>query len=116
MASRVRIKPGLLKRLRDIREIPSEDHQARLMGFDRTTLRRIDAGGVPSAAFMAAMWETFGLGLGEAFEFVENESLCKTERDVETGMVATELGMTASEIVARAERATGEYVRTEMAA
>lgn len=30
--------------------------------------------------------------------------------------VATELGMTASEIVARAERATGEHVRTETAA
>jgi hypothetical protein len=79
MASRVQIKPGLLKRLRDLREIPSEEHQARLMGVDRTTLRRIDAGGVPSAAFMAAMWETFGLGLGEAFELVEEKPLIESQ-------------------------------------
>ncbi len=79
MASRVQIKPGLLKRLRDLREIPSEEHQARLMGVDRTTLRRIDAGGVPSAAFMAAMWEAFGLSLGEAFEVVEEKSLMEKQ-------------------------------------
>lgn len=75
MASRVQIKPGLLKRMRDVHGIPSEVHQARLLGVDRTTLRRIDKGGEPSPKFMAAMWETFGLGLGEAFELVEEKSL-----------------------------------------
>ena len=83
MASRVQIKPGLLKRLREVRGIPSEGHQARLMGVDRTTLRRIDAGGVPSPQFMAAMWETFGLGLGEAFELVEEKSLGEQLQDAE---------------------------------
>ncbi len=82
MASRVRIKPGLLKRLRELREIPSEEHQARLIGVDRTTLRRIDQGGVPSAAFMAGIWEAFGLGLGEAFEVVEDKPLIEQAEDI----------------------------------
>lgn len=70
VASKIQIKPGLLARLREVRGIPSEEHQARLMGVDRTTLRRIDGGAVPSGAFMAALADTFGLGLGEAFELV----------------------------------------------
>lgn len=88
MASRVQIKPGLLKRLRELRGIPSEEHQARLMGFDRTTLRRIDAGGVPSPQFMAAMWETFDLGLGEAFELVIEEPLLQTQQEQQPEAVA----------------------------
>ncbi|POH63607.1 hypothetical protein C3B60_15930 [Cryobacterium zongtaii] len=73
MASRLKIRDGLLPRLRETRGIPSEEHQARLMGIDRGTLRRIDAGATPSGAFMSAMYDTYGLGLGEAFEFVEYE-------------------------------------------
>lgn len=75
MASRLQIREGLLPRLRETRGIPSEEHQARLMGVDRGTLRRIDGGATPSGAFMSAMYDTFGLGLGEAFEFVEHEGL-----------------------------------------
>jgi len=75
MGSKVQIKPGLLERLRQIGAIPSEEHQARLMGVDRTTLRRIDRGGIPSGAFMAALVDTFGLGLGEAFEVVPDTPL-----------------------------------------
>jgi transcriptional regulator with XRE-family HTH domain len=75
MASKLQIKPGLLERLRQIRDIPSEEHQARLMGVDRTTLRRIDRGGTPSGAFMAALCDSFGLGLGEAFEVVPDTPL-----------------------------------------
>ncbi|PPF56054.1 hypothetical protein C5B94_03805 [Clavibacter michiganensis] len=75
MTSKLRIKPGLLKRLREVRDLPSEEVQARLIGVDRTTLRRIDAGAAPSAAFMASLCGAFGLGLGEAFEVVEDEPL-----------------------------------------
>lgn len=70
MAATLRIKPGLLLRLRELREIPSEEHQARLIGVDRSTLRRVDNGAQPSGAFMAGLCEAFGLGLGEAFEVV----------------------------------------------
>ena len=75
MTSKLRVKPGLLKRLREVRDLPSEEHQARLMGVDRGTLRRVDAGAAPSAAFMASLCTTFNLGLGEAFEVVQNDPL-----------------------------------------
>lgn len=78
MASTLRIKPGLLKRLRDLRDIPSEEHQARLIGVDRTTLRRVDGGARPSPQFIAQVCEAFSLGIGEAFEVVPVE---KTERE-----------------------------------
>lgn len=73
MAATLRIKPGLLKRLRSISGIASEDAQARAIGVDRTTLRRVDAGAQPSAAFMVGLCATFGLGLGEAFEITKSE-------------------------------------------
>jgi len=75
MASSLRIKPGLLERLRETRDIPSEEHQARLIGVDRITLRRVNAGATPSGAFMASFCEAFGLGLGEAFDIVSTEAL-----------------------------------------
>ena len=70
MAATLRIKPGLLLRLRDVRGIASEEQQARLIGVDRSTLRRVDNGAQPSGAFMAAVCEAFGLGLGEAFDVI----------------------------------------------
>ncbi|GAB2567202.1 helix-turn-helix domain-containing protein [Leucobacter ruminantium] len=75
MSATIRIKEGLLKRLRESRHIPTEEVQARMIGVDRVTLRRIDKGATPSAAFMAGVAEAFGLGLGEAFDVVEVPSL-----------------------------------------
>jgi hypothetical protein len=75
MSASIRIKPGLLARLRTVNNIPSEEHQARLMGVDRATLRRVDAGAQPSGAFQAALCVAFALGLGEAFEIVQSDSL-----------------------------------------
>lgn len=71
MSATIRIKEGLLKRLRESRHIPTEEIQARMIGVDRVTLRRIDKGATPSAAFMAGVAEAFGLGLGEAFDVVQ---------------------------------------------
>jgi hypothetical protein len=82
MASRLQIRPGLLARLRETRGIPSEEHQARLMGVDRTTLRRVDRGATPSGAFMAALCDSFGLGLGEAFELVHEEPVQNRQQQV----------------------------------
>lgn len=75
MASTIRIKEGLLRRLRESRHIPTEEVQARMIGVDRITLRRVDKGSTPSAAFMAGVVEAFGLGLGEAFDVIEVESI-----------------------------------------
>lgn len=77
MASTIRIQPGLLARLRETRRINSEEAQARLIGVDRTTLRRVDAGATPSAAFMTGFCLAFGFGLGEAFEIVDVPSVAE---------------------------------------
>lgn len=66
----IRIKPGLVDRLRETRSIPSEDAFARYVGVDRGTLRRVVAGSQPSGTFIACFCTAFGLGLGEAFEIV----------------------------------------------
>jgi hypothetical protein len=84
MTSKLRIKPGLLKRLREVRDLPSEEHQARLIGVDRTTLRRVDQGAAPSAAFMASLCSAFDLGLGEAFEVVPNDPITHRQPARET--------------------------------
>lgn len=70
MPTQLRIKPGLLQRLRATHDIPDEEHQAQLMGVDRETLHRVNNGATPSGAFIAALCETFDLGIGEAFELV----------------------------------------------
>ena len=75
MTSKLRIKPGLLKRLREVQGLPSEQMQADMIRVDRTTLRRVDQGAAPSAAFMASLCSAYGLGLGEAFEVVEDAPL-----------------------------------------
>lgn len=75
MSATLKIKPGLIKRLRVIRDIPSDEHMARLIGVERSTLSRIDKGGAPSGAFMAQFCETFGLGLGEAFEIYREPNI-----------------------------------------
>ena len=70
MAVSIRIKPGIVDRLRETRGINSEDAFARLIGTDRSTLRRITNGAQPSGSFMAGFCDSFGLGLGEAFDIV----------------------------------------------
>ncbi|MGK9222050.1 MULTISPECIES: helix-turn-helix domain-containing protein [unclassified Microbacterium] len=77
MSVSIRIKPGLVERLRETRNIGSEEAFARLIGADRTTLRRVVAGSQPSGAFIAGFCDAFGLGLGEAFEIVRSDSLAK---------------------------------------
>lgn len=71
----IKIKKDLLKRIREIRSIPSEEVQARMIGVDRVTLRRVDKGSTPSAGFMAGVHEAFGLGLSEAFDVVPVEAV-----------------------------------------
>lgn len=75
MGHSIRIKEGLVPRLREARGIRSEDAFARLVGHDRVTLRRVVAGAQPSGAFMASFCATFGMGLGEVFDIVEDDAL-----------------------------------------
>lgn len=71
MCQRIRIKAGLLERLRTLSGINSDDAQARMLGVYRATINRIKNGDQPSAKFMAALCSSYGLGLGEAFEIYE---------------------------------------------
>lgn len=68
MTQKIQIRKGLLKRLRTISGITSDEAQARLLNVSRSTINRVESGEQPSAAFMAALCTTYGLGLGEAFE------------------------------------------------
>lgn len=77
MAQHIKIREGLLKRLRLTSGINSDEAHARMMGVSRTTLHRIENGEQPSAAFMAALCSTYGLGLGEAFEIINEVSGAK---------------------------------------
>lgn len=72
MSVSIRLKTGLVDRLRETRNLNSEEAVARLVGSDRTTLRRIMRGAQPSGAFIASFCDAFGLGLGEAFEIVRD--------------------------------------------
>ncbi|MGP9487873.1 helix-turn-helix domain-containing protein [Glutamicibacter sp. AOP12-B1-11] len=71
MSEQIRIKEGLLDRLRKFSGLTSDDAMARLLNVSRATIDRIKSGDQPSAKFMAALCTTFGLGLGEAFEIYE---------------------------------------------
>ena len=78
--NKIRIRPNLLETLQETRRIPTEEAQARMIGVDRTTLRRVKAGASPSAAFMAGVCYAFGLGLGEAFEVVPHEDASSVKK------------------------------------
>lgn len=71
MHRKLKVRDGLLPRLREIHRLPSEETQARLMGVSRSTLRRMESGEQPSADFIIALCSTYGLGMGEAFEIVD---------------------------------------------
>lgn len=75
MNKTLKLRTGLLARLREIHRLPSEDSQARLMGVSISALRRIEAGAQPSASFIVALCTTYDLGLGEAFEIADSRSM-----------------------------------------
>lgn len=71
MTQRIRIRPGLLERLRNFSGVASDDAQARMLGVSRGVIDRMKNGEQPSAKFMATLCASYGLGLGEAFEIYE---------------------------------------------
>ncbi|MDI9898508.1 hypothetical protein QM716_01420 [Rhodococcus sp. IEGM 1409] len=72
MPATLRVKPGLLKRVREMHRLPSDDALAQAIGVSRATLVRVDKEEIPpSPAFMAGLVGFTGLGLGEAFEIAQ---------------------------------------------
>lgn len=50
MSIRLKVRDGTLPRLREIHRLPSEEAQAWLMGVSLSSIRRIDAGDIPTAS------------------------------------------------------------------
>lgn len=73
MRAKLRIRPGLLKRLRDLSGISSDEAQARMLDVSRSTINRIEKGDQPSAHFIVSVCTTYNLGLGEAFEIITDD-------------------------------------------
>ncbi|WP_197412860.1 helix-turn-helix transcriptional regulator [Arthrobacter sp. EpRS71] len=78
MKQKLKVRDGLIPRLREMHRLPSEESQARLMGVSRSTLRRMESGEQPSADFIVAMCTTYDLGIGEAFQIVSTATHEKT--------------------------------------
>ena len=70
----IQIRPGILDDLRELRRIPSEEAQARLIGVDRKTLYRVGEGFTPSPAFIAGCILAFSLPFDALFHVVDGEA------------------------------------------
>ncbi len=65
----LRVRPGVLKRIRELHRLPSDAALAHAIGVSRATLDRINRGEVaPSPHFIAGLCLFTGIGIGEAFE------------------------------------------------
>ncbi|MDF2554176.1 MAG: oxidoreductase [Microbacterium sp.] len=84
MAYAIRIREGVVDRLRESRGIKSEEAFAERMDTDRKTLRRIVNGAQPSGAFIANFCAAYGLGMGEAFEIVDLAPIGRVEKPART--------------------------------
>jgi hypothetical protein len=76
MSSRhtIKLKTGILDRLRQIHNIPTDQMMAAMIDVDRGTLRRIAKGDTPSAAFIAGTMCAFDLSFDALFEVVDERS------------------------------------------
>lgn len=63
--SAVKIRPGLLDRLKDNSGIRSDEAFARMIGVSRATLTRLKAGEEPSLRAAVGVAQAFDLALGE---------------------------------------------------
>ncbi|ALJ20405.1 helix-turn-helix domain-containing protein [Microbacterium sp. No. 7] len=67
----VRIRPGLLDRLKLNSGVKSDDAFARMIGVSRSTLSRLRAGDEPTIRTAWNIADAFGLGLGEVVVAVD---------------------------------------------
>lgn len=71
--TKIRVRPGLLERQRELSRTPSLDAQARAIGIGRTTLWALMRGKQPSMAVVAAICDTYGFAPGEVLEAVRTD-------------------------------------------
>lgn len=71
----IRVKPGLLQRLKTNAGIANDEAFAKLVGTSRKTLVDVrDGHREPSLAFAVGVAKAFGLGLSEVVEWLPVES------------------------------------------
>ncbi|WP_442903916.1 helix-turn-helix domain-containing protein [Gulosibacter sp. GYB002] len=66
------MRSGWLKRQRELTRLTSVDDQAKLLGVSRASIYRIEGGDAPSPQFMASVCSLYRVGLGEAFEIIND--------------------------------------------
>lgn len=66
--TRIRVRPGLLERQRELSYNQSLDAQARAIGISRTTLWALMRGDQPGMNAVAAICDTYGFAPGEVLE------------------------------------------------
>lgn len=74
MSASLRIRPGLLDRLKKNAGIADDTSFARLIGVSRDTLIRLREGGKPSIETIALISKAFALGVGEVAVVVTSEA------------------------------------------
>lgn len=70
LGTTVRIRPGLLTRLKQNAGIRSDEAFARTIGITRATLARLNGGEEPSLRTILGIMQAFGLAFGEVTEVV----------------------------------------------
>lgn len=68
----IKIRPGLLDRLKDTAGIRSDDAFARLIGISRATLADLKKGNEPSLRSVIGIAQAFGLAMGEVVVLSES--------------------------------------------
>ncbi|KTR95379.1 hypothetical protein NS220_06160 [Microbacterium testaceum] len=69
----IKVRPGLLDRLKETSGIRSDDAFARAIGISRATLDNAKKGGEPSLRTVLGIAHAFGLAMGEVVVVVEDE-------------------------------------------
>lgn len=67
----IKIRPGLLDRLKDTAGIRSDEAFARLIGISRATLVDLKKGNEPSLRTVVGIAQAFGLAMGEVVVVTE---------------------------------------------
>lgn len=69
----IKVRPGLLDRLKETSGIRSDDAFARTIGISRATLDNAKKGGEPSLRTVLGIAQAFGLAMGEVVVVVDAE-------------------------------------------
>ncbi|MDJ1371783.1 transcriptional regulator [Gulosibacter molinativorax] len=79
---KLKLRVGVIDRVKELRSIPSDAVMARMIGVDRATLNRVRNGQEPTGRFVAGAVDAFGMGIGELFEVVASDDADQVDDDL----------------------------------